>query len=126
MSFKYLRKTGSSLVRRIAPERATELSSMYLSHGEGEDSDDQLLGDYADRPWKKLHRVLRRMGRILAPIFASVPEPWQTKTCRVTPVTLQKMVMLRQEGKTLKEIGEAVGLHWTTVARHLKNQKENV
>src|SRR5262249_46757855 len=64
LSFKFLRKTGSSHLRHLA---TAELASMYLAHCEGSDSRDSLLAVYASRPWKKLHKALLKLRRRLQP-----------------------------------------------------------
>jgi hypothetical protein len=124
LPFKHLRKTGANLIRRLAPRRATELASMYLAHDERADSKDQLLPRYTERPWRKLHRALLRMHHRLLPVFQSVKEPWSGGAHRVSPLTLDKIKAMRSEGKSLKEIGEAVGLHWVTVGKYCRMQKQ--
>ena len=124
LPFKCLRKTGASLVRRLAPRRATELASMYLAHGEKADSADQLLPAYTTRPWKKLHKVLLRLRKVLLPVFQAVKEPWVEQSYRITPAKKEKIMALRREGKTYQEIGEAVGLHQTTVGKLCRRRGE--
>ena len=117
LPFKHLRKTGAQFIRHMQVGNAAELASMYLSHGEKSDGNDQLLHAYTDRPWKKLHRVLMRMRARLLPIFTSVENPWEFTVARVTPAMRRKVKSLREAGKKLKEIAEEVGLHWMTVGK---------
>jgi hypothetical protein len=117
LSFKYLRKTGAQLLRRMRIDNAAELASMYLAHGERSDGNDGLLHAYTDRPWKKLHGALLRLRRVLLPVVTSVERPWEYKVDRITPVIREKVLELRAEGKKLGEIADQVGLHKATVGR---------
>jgi integrase len=119
LSFKYLRKTGATYVRKMKVENAAELASMYLSHGEQADSADTLLPVYTSRPWRKLHKVLFRLRKKLLPVLTSVEEPWDEKRPRTSPVVIARAKELRAEGKTFKDIGAEVGVHEGTVRRLL-------
>lgn len=124
LPFKHLRKTGASIIRKLAPKRATELASMYLAHGEKSDSADQLLPVYTDRPWRNLHKVLLKMRRRLLFVFESVNDPWDEKHHRVSPLKMERIRAMRAEGKTLQEIGTAVGLHWVTVGKYCRLEEQ--
>jgi hypothetical protein len=113
LSFKHLRKTGATLIRRLC----AEVAPMYLAHGEASDSRDTLLGVYAARPWRKLHGALLRLRKKLAPVFASVERPWEGRGTRVSPAMVAEIRTLRAGGMTLKEIAQKVGLHHITVGR---------
>jgi integrase len=117
LPFKHLRKTGATLLRHLKVENAAELASMYLAHGDSSDNADQLLGVYAARPWRKLHKALLRLRKKLLPVFEGVAEPWEYKMNSVSPKVREKVLALRAEGKTQKEIAAEVGLHWTTVGK---------
>jgi hypothetical protein len=117
LSFKHLRKTGASMVRRLHVENAAELASMYLAHGEASDSRDTLLPVYAARPWNKLHRALLRLRKRLLPVFASVAKPWEGRVTRISSATVAKVKELRAGGMKLAEIAARVGLHHITVGK---------
>jgi hypothetical protein len=117
LPFKHLRKTGSTLLRRLRLPDAAELTSMYLSHGDGTAAGDELLPVYASRPWGKLHSALLRLRRKLLPVLASVPDPWKYERGAISPATVAKVKELRVGGKTQKEIAETVGLHVVTVGK---------
>ncbi len=65
LSFKWLRKSGSSAIRRIANG---ETASLYISHGSA--TDDDLLEDYASKDWAKLDVALDKFRTELLPHFA--------------------------------------------------------
>jgi hypothetical protein len=117
LSFKFLRKTGASLIRHLHVENAAELASMYLAHGEASDSRDALLPVYAARPWKKLHRALLKLRKKLLPVFTSVENPWEGRGTRISPATVAKVKELRAGGMKLTEIAAKVGLHHVTVGK---------
>jgi hypothetical protein len=117
LSFKYLRKTGATLLRHLPIRNAAELVSMYLAHGPASDSRDALLPVYTDRPWRKLHKALLKLRRRLLPVLESVADPWQPTINRVSPPTVAKVHELRAAGLKLKEIAAQVGLHHITVGK---------
>jgi integrase len=117
LPFKHLRKTGATLIRHVRVPSAAEMASMYLAHGEKADSADQLLPAYTVRSWKKLHKVLLRLRVMVLPMLSSVEKPWEYHVARISPSTVTRVKELRQQGKTLAEIAQEVGLHWVTVGK---------
>ncbi len=66
LGYKYLRKTGSELVRRTAGSR--EFSEVFLTHK------DRTMGHvYNNADFKRLGKVLRRIRRRLQPVFSAAP-----------------------------------------------------
>jgi hypothetical protein len=118
LSFKFLRKTGATLIRHLC----AEVAPMYLSHGETADSRDTLLGVYAARPWKKLHQALLRLRKKLQSVFATVEKPWEGRGTRISLATVARIKELRAAGKTLVEIAAQVGLHHVTVGKLCRSQ----
>ncbi len=65
LSFKYLRKTGSNLLRKIA---GRDVAETYLAHT------DRTMGKVYHNPdFKRLSNSLRRLRRRLQPMFAAAP-----------------------------------------------------
>jgi len=114
LPFKHLRKTGATMIRKLS---RAELASMYLSHGEESDHADQLLADYADRPWKKLHKALLKLRRVLLPVLTSVEAPWEYKMNTISPKVRKRVVALCRQGLGYKEVAQEVGLHHVTVGK---------
>jgi hypothetical protein len=117
LSFKFLRKTGATLLRHLHVPNAAELASMYLAHGEASDSRDSLLPAYAVRPWKKLHRALLKLRKKLLPVLTGVEKPWEGRGTRISPAKVAEVKKLRAGGMTLTEIAARVGLHHVTVGK---------
>lgn len=65
--YKYLRKTGSQLIRNIG---GMELSEAFLAHS------DQTTGDHynAFRNWSKLDAAIMEMRQVLQPMFDAAPK----------------------------------------------------
>ncbi len=117
LSFGKLRKTSSSLVRR---EAGGEVAGVFLCHGNPVSSDD-LLDVYTNRPFGKVFDALRALGEQLQPVFDSAPKDlWKQPKQQYTGLKKVKRIKkLKEEGKSIREIAEAVGLSKTTVGRHL-------
>jgi hypothetical protein len=90
---------------------------MYLAHGERADDRDQLLPVYTSRPWRKVHRALRKLRARLLPVLTSVAEPWKEMNYRMSPRLRREVLALRKDGKTYNEIAEIVKLHPVTVGK---------
>jgi hypothetical protein len=120
LPYSFLRKTGATLIRRLAKKRATELASMYLSHGERRDSDDPNLSYYAGRHWRLLHRELLRMRSKLQSVFNAVKNPWSGQRVLISPRKREEVLLLKSQGLTRRAIAAKVGLHRHTVGKILK------
>ena len=120
LSFKYLRKTGSTLVRKVSN---AEMASIYLAHGKphGGDSD---LEAYANRPFEQLFEALDLVHQRLKPLWDAVPEPF-AKPRRlggknhISKAKIKQIRRLATSGKSVQKIAEKVSVHTTTVRRHL-------
>ncbi len=69
--FSSLRDTGADLIRR----KDDTAANLYLRHGKPY-KNDSLLERYSNRPFLRLHRELRRVGGVLAPLWEAVPSPF--------------------------------------------------
>ena len=66
LSFKYLRKTASDLIRRVSDG---EISGVFLLHGQPVKTD-KLSDVYTNRPFGKVYEAIRKVEKILQPVFA--------------------------------------------------------
>jgi hypothetical protein len=122
-SFGKLRKTAGNLVRQFSDG---EIAGVFLCHGSPVKSDD-LIDLYTNRPFAKVFEVLRELEDRLKPVFDSAPDdlfaqPMQQYT------GLQKskrIIQLHEEGKTVCQIADAVGLSKTTIHRHIANNEKS-
>lgn len=112
LSFKWIRKSGSSFIRKMGDG---ELASLYISHGEGSSTDDDLLEIYATARWDDLANVLNRFHEALQPMFTQ-----QTTTAR-TYIPLTKIDRIRQlwaDGVKPEEIATLTGTSRATAYRY--------
>lgn len=112
LSYKWLRKTGTSFVRRLADG---EIASLYLSHGEQATTDDELLEIYSSAKWDDLDKALSGFHDQLAPMFN------QTTTDTRTYLPLSKIERIRQlwaAGARPAEIMKETGASHATVYRY--------
>jgi hypothetical protein len=120
LSIKYLRKTGSSLVRKVSNG---ELASIYLAHGRphGGDSD---LEAYANRPFGQLFDALDLVHERLRPLWDAVPEPFASPRRlggknHIPKTKIKKIKRMATNGKSIAAIAEELSVHVTTVRRHM-------
>lgn len=101
---------------------------MFLSHGRV--VTDDLLERYADRNFRPVFRACRHYGKVLQKMFATVEDPFPLDMKKhnpsVTVGMVKKMMELRAQGKTQKQIGAEMGLNRATVAAHLRKTKSAV
>ena len=126
LSIKYLRKTGSSLVRKVSNG---ELASIYLAHGKphGGDSD---LEAYANRPFNQLFDALDKVHARLEPLWEAVPDPFAGPRRlggknHISKATIRKIKQMAIHGKSLVAIAEELSVHVTTVRRHIPDFVKN-
>ena len=117
LSFGKLRKTASSLIRRFGDG---ETASVFLCHGRPVKSN-KLLDIYAERDFARVFRAIRKVEEYLQPVFESAPEdlhaqPQPQKTGRRT---VKRLFALKEQGHSIREIAEEVGISKSAVARHL-------
>src|SRR5439155_9845176 len=67
LSFKYLRKTGADMIRRIAGK---EVAEIYLAH-----QDMTMARAYTNPDFKRLAKALRKMREQLVPVLGPPPVP---------------------------------------------------
>ena len=117
--FGSLRKTTADYLRR---NHGGEVASVFLSHGhlfEG----DKLLEAYTNRPYGKLFKALDNLKDELSPMFESVPNPFPETEKKggsnISPTKIKEIERLAKAGKSKDEIAKLVGVHRTTVYRHV-------
>ncbi|QGJ70854.1 Resolvase helix-turn-helix domain protein [Planctomycetales bacterium 10988] len=117
LSFGKLRKTAGNLVRRHA---GGEVARIFLCHGKPVPSD-ELLDLYTNRPFGEVFEALRSLQEQLQPVFDSAPKDlWKQPKQQYTGLKKVKRIkQLKDDGKSIREIAEMVGLSKTTVGRHL-------
>ena len=119
LSFGKLRKTASSLVRRLADG---ETAGVFLAHGQPVETDD-LLEVYTDRPFAKVFDALRRVGEYLQPMFDAAPsDPFSetavSRSLNISLGTVKEIKRLRAEGVGPTEIARKLGVSRWTVYYH--------
>ena len=126
LSIKHLRKTGSSLVRKVSKG---ELASIYLAHGtpHGSDSD---LEAYANRPFNQLFDALDLVHEKLQPLWDAVPEPFVGARRlggknHISKAKIKKIKQMAINGKSIAAIADELSVHVTTVRRHLPEFVKN-
>lgn len=124
LSVKYLRKTGSTLIRRVSN---AEVASVYLAHGKpyGHDND---LDIYAARPYGKLVDALDEVHELLSPLWESVTNPFSESRKfggkeKLTPAQKRSIENAIQLGEKPREIASKLEIHPSTVYRLIKRAK---
>jgi hypothetical protein len=69
LSFKYLRKTGGNLVRRLS---GRERADVFLAH-----ADPTMARPYTNKDFKALAKTLDKLRQQLVPVLGPLPEPQQ-------------------------------------------------
>ena len=100
-----------------------EMASIYLAHGKphGGNSD---LEAYANRPFEQLFDALELVHKRLQPMWDAVPEPF-TQPRRlggknhISKAKIKQIRRLATSGKSVERIADKVGVHTSTVYRHL-------
>ena len=122
LSFGKLRKTSSSWVRKIG---GGELASIHISHGNA--TGDKLLDVYANRDFKRLFRVHKRIWAKLSKVLVgSFPAPKASKPHYnpVEPAKQKRILALRQQGFKVAHIAKEIGTTTFTVRRILAKAKK--
>ncbi|MGC4031394.1 MAG: hypothetical protein QM754_06590 [Tepidisphaeraceae bacterium] len=110
LSFKWLRKTGSSMVRQIA---GGEIASLYLSHGQSSATDDSLLSVYASTNWKAVADAVNSLRRSLD--LSGDVLPGQPQIARAL---IRQITDAWQQGLKWHEIVKLTGLSRHTVYKY--------
>jgi hypothetical protein len=123
LSFGKLRKTAGNMVRQIADG---EVAGVFLCHGRPVKTDD-LIDLYTDRPFAKVFDALKQLEEKLKPVFDNAPDDLtsQPKQQYTGLKKSKRIFQLREEGKTVRQIAETVGLSKSTIHRHLANQRHS-
>ena len=118
LSFGKLRKTAGDLIRRFSDG---EIFGVFMCHGQPVASDD-LADVYSNRPFGKVFAATRTVQDFLKPMFdAAGPMPFKPQSQAYTSRKVRdKMLELRDQGKTVREIAAAVKKDKSTVHRYLK------
>jgi hypothetical protein len=114
--FNILRDTSTDMVRQAAGE---ELAKLHCSHKH--QSIDTNLASYSRPRRIPLHDVHMEMEKALAPVFIAVDDPTKPNPQAYTSLgTIAKIRALHDDGFAAAEISTIVGVHTTTVYRHVK------
>ena len=118
LSFKYLRKTGSSFVRELSTR---ELAKAYLSQGQPAGENDDVEA-YANLPYQQLFDVLDDVYFLLKPVWAAVDDPFPAGRklggkVNVAPAQIKKIRRLRDSGVSVSQIAEELGFNKSTIYR---------
>jgi hypothetical protein len=112
LSFKWLRKSGASLVRKIG---GGEISSLYLSHGKGSATADELLNVYADTDWEAVSSAVNKLRDQLVPTLCAEVMSGKPHVARSL---IDKIRDMWVAGSTYKEICAATGKSRDTVYKY--------
>lgn len=112
LSFKWLRKTGASLIRKVS---TGEIASTYLSHGEAAATDDDLLTVYADTDWNGVCDAVRKLREQLLPHLQAEAVTARTYIARST---IDKIRDGWRAGLKAEKIMKAAGVSRATVYRY--------
>jgi integrase len=120
LSFNKLRKTSSTAIRKLC---GGEVAGIFLAHGNPVPTD-SLVDLYANRDFTQVHEACDRWRERLSPMFVDVAAPFvkEKRKHQKPEAILEKrarIVALRAENKTLKQIGQEVGLSINAVRHHL-------
>jgi hypothetical protein len=117
LSFNKLKKTSSTLVRRLA---SAEVASLHTSHGEV--CDDPLLSCYANADFRPVFKAQRRLRKYLTPMFEVVPDPFPAEAKRHNPsislAMIRKIKEMRAKKIPYKTICQELGVSMDTVRRY--------
>ena len=112
LSFKWLRKSGSSLIRQIA---GGEIASTYISHGESASTDDDLLEVYASTDWNAVGSAVNRLRAMLLPHLQGNAS---TAKNHIPRSTIEKVQDGWKQGLHWKEICKVAGVSRDTVYKY--------
>lgn len=121
LSFGKLRKTAGNMIRQIADG---EIAGVFLCHGRPVKNDD-LIDLYTNRPFAKVFDAIKQLEEKLKPVFDSAPDDLtaQPKQQYTGLKKTKRIIELKDEGKSVRQIAEAVGLSKSTIHRHLADHR---
>lgn len=111
-SFKWMRKSGSSLIRKVADG---ETSSIYLSHGEAAATDDDILDVYAAIDWDKVIVALKKLREVLLP---HIQAEAVTARSYIPRTKIDQIRAAWAEGLRAEEIVEKIDVSRATAYRY--------
>lgn len=115
VGFNTLRDTSVNEIRKIS---TTEIASVHATHRHH--STDKNLRCYSNAPWERVFEVQAMLETIFKPIFEAVPDPTVVpKQAYVSLGKRDRMLALKEQGLSIREIAEQVGVHSMTVRRTL-------
>lgn len=126
LSFGKLRKTASDLIRRFADG---EINAVFLCHGQPV-ATDNLADVYSNRPFGRVFEAIRKVQEYLQPVFdAAGPTPFHKSRLSDTAYgcgkTRDRILELKAEGKSVREIAAELGKTKTTVHRYLNEHRQS-
>ncbi|HET6574124.1 MAG TPA: hypothetical protein VFG68_11010 [Fimbriiglobus sp.] len=118
LPFGSLRDTLPDLMRHRFDD---ELASLCLAHG-SPFRQDNLLECYGNKPFGRLHKALRKMEAVMAPVFEAAPaDPTEERKTYLPIVTLDRIKAMLGEDKRPGEIAKECGVSTMTVYRVRKD-----
>jgi hypothetical protein len=117
LSFGKLRKTAGDTIRHFSDG---EIFGVFMTHGQPVVTDD-LADVYSNRPFGKVFDAIKKVQEYLAPMFAAAGEkPFVAQPQAYTSRKKRdKILELRSEGKSVREIADVVKKSRSTVHRYL-------
>ena len=122
LSFGKLRKTSASWVRKLG---GGELASIHIAHGKA--TGDGLLDVYANRHFKKLFNVHKRIWKKLQGVLVGdfpTPKARKPNSKPIEPVTVRRIIALHKQGFKRLYIMKETGATRTAVSRIIRNAKK--
>jgi hypothetical protein len=114
---KRLKSTAIDLVRQVGDG---ELAGIFQQHGKPV-ATDSLQELYSNKPFNKLFDVLDKVREVLAPMFASIADPFPASAGwkGLKKVDTGRVIEMRKAGAGYAEIKKATGLSTDKVCRIL-------
>ena len=121
LSFGKLRKTAGQLIKTFSDG---EIMGVFDCHGQPVKTD-SLNDVYSNRPFGRVFKAIKQVEEYLEPVFALAgPAPFERQAEAYTKrSTIDKIVQLREAGKTIDEISDQMKLAKSTISRHLNRHK---
>ena len=122
LSFGKLRKTAGDLIRRFADG---EIHAVFMCHGQPV-ATDNLTDVYSNRPFGKVFKAIREVQEYLQPVFAAAgATPFESRLSQFAyrSETHDRIIDLRSQGRSVREIAAEVSRSQTAVRQHLHRQR---
>ena len=123
LSFGKLRKTAGQLIKTFSDG---EIMGVFDCHGQPVKTD-SLNDVYSNRPFGRVFKAIKQVEEYLEPVFALAgPAPFERQAEAYTKrSTIDKIVQLREAGKTIDEISDQMKMAKSTISRHLNRHKKH-